>query len=357
MKVEFEISKKTVIYTIIVVLAVILSFITGCIVGIKVSYKPADSEPIPAPNWTDSGCEDGYIEPKMLEKPAIYLYGYNNEQVSVALNFSGKVTCTYPKAPNNRWAVTAKKNGTLKSGDREYNYLYWEGVSDTKFDFSQGYCIRGDKTERFLEESLETMGLNSKEINDFIVYWLPKMQNNPYNVISFQGKTYTDIAKLTVKPAPKRVIRIFMAYYPSETEVKIKAQRLPTPTRKDDEPTLIEWGGAMVNGETHQSDGLILDEYSIGSNDRLIELIAKMSPEQLQNVLTQASRLKGEDVTPATQPAGHKFTDKTGREYTFTDDEWAFLQNTWAYTGKSDAMIAQFTIDELRAYIANNYKK
>ncbi len=44
-------------------------------------------------------------------------------------------------------------------------------------------------------------------------------------------------------------------------------------------------------------------------------------------------------------------------QYTFTDDEWAFLQNTWAYTGKSDAMIAQFTIDELRAYIANNYKK
>ena len=30
------------------------------------------------------------------------------------------------------------------------------------------------------------------------MYWLPKMQDNPYNLISFQSERYTDTAKLDI---------------------------------------------------------------------------------------------------------------------------------------------------------------
>ena len=39
------------------------------------------------------------------------------------------------------------------------------------------------------------LGLNREEANEFIIYWLPQMQDNAYNLISFQQDVYTDSAK------------------------------------------------------------------------------------------------------------------------------------------------------------------
>ena len=68
------------------------------------------------------------------------------------------------------------------------------------------------------------------------------MQDNPYNVISFQGENYTEIAKLEVYPAPQSVLRVFMVYYPSDTEVEITPQKFEPFERKGF--TLVEWGGS-----------------------------------------------------------------------------------------------------------------
>lgn len=40
------------------------------------------------------------------------------------------------------------------------------------------------------------IGLTPREYNGFIVYWRPKMQDNPYNLITFQQKAYTETAPL-----------------------------------------------------------------------------------------------------------------------------------------------------------------
>ena len=49
-------------------------------------------------------------------------------------------------------------------------------------------------------------------MNAFIIYWLPKLEHNAYNLISFQSDAYTNAAKLTVTPAPdsdaKKVVKI-----------------------------------------------------------------------------------------------------------------------------------------------------
>jgi len=42
----------------------------------------------------------------------------------------------------------------------QYNYLFWEGVDDTQFNFSTGYCIKGSDTAQFLETELAKQGLN-----------------------------------------------------------------------------------------------------------------------------------------------------------------------------------------------------
>ena len=116
----------------------------------------------------------------------IYLYPETRQPVTVKLDLKGQLTCTYP-AYEDGWRVTADPDGTLTDASgQQYNYLYWEGISEEPFSISQGWCIKGEDTAAFLGGALEQLGLNRKEANEFIVYWLPQMEQNPYNLICFQ---------------------------------------------------------------------------------------------------------------------------------------------------------------------------
>ena len=190
--------------------------------------------------WQD---ENG--DPILYRKPAIYLYPEETTDVSVELEYDGALTTAYP-AYNNGWQVTAQPDGTLinHADGREYSYLFWEGEGYGEMDFSQGFVVKGEDTVAFLQEKLAAMGMTPKEYNEFIVYWLPYMQNNTYNLISFQWENYDTSAKLHITPEPDHMLRVFMAFKPLEQPVSIPEQELPTLTREGF--TVLEWGGAEV---------------------------------------------------------------------------------------------------------------
>ena len=100
---------------------------------------------------------------------------------------------------------------------------------------------KGKDTAAFLQEKLAYLGLTPKEYNEFIVFWLPKMQNTPYNLITFQGKSYTDHARLNISPKPVSLLRVFMVYQPLKQNITIPEQKLSPFKRKGF--TVIEWGG------------------------------------------------------------------------------------------------------------------
>ena len=141
--------------------------------------------------------------------------------------------------------MTAQPGGILTDAEgRTYNYLYWEGVTSTEYDFSQGFCVPGKDTAAFLEDALARLGLTRREANEFIVYWLPRMEPNPYNLIAFQATAYTDHARLTITPEPDSLLRVFMAWQPLDTQEDIPAQNLPAFDRTGF--TVVEWGGAEI---------------------------------------------------------------------------------------------------------------
>ncbi len=179
------------------------------------------------------------------KKPVIYLYPTEKTDISVNLKLDGKLTCTYPEI-NKGWNVTAYPNGKVinKADGKEYSYLYWEGDSNTKYDMSKGFVVKGEDTAKFLQEKLSYMGLTAREYNEFIVYWLPQLQNNKYNLITFQGKAYTDSAKLEISPKPDSMLRVFMAYKPLNKPIDIQEQKLETFERKGF--TVVEWGGCKI---------------------------------------------------------------------------------------------------------------
>ena len=189
-------------------------------------------------------CETSILDEDVAAKPVIYLYPEEETEVSVTLDYDGELTATYP-AYENGWQVTALPDGTLLDKDgNEYSYLFWEGVSDTEYDFSKGFCVAGEDTADFLRETLAAIGLTPREYNEFIVYWLPQMQGNPYNLISFQTRRYTDAARLSIDPEPDSLLRVFMAWQLLDAPCEVEPQTFPPFQREGF--TVVEWGGTKV---------------------------------------------------------------------------------------------------------------
>lgn len=192
-----------------------------------------------------AGCGNSSGNVAVPEKPVLYLYPEEETEVTVKLDYNGTLTSTYP-AYGDGWTVTAQPDGTLTDEKgREYYCLFWEGESDAAYDFSTGYCVTGKDTAVFLERALAQLGLTEKEANEFIIYWLPRMESNAYNLVSFQSEAYTDSAELTIDPAPDTVIRVFMAWKGLDQPEKITPQELTTVERNGF--TVVEWGGAEVS--------------------------------------------------------------------------------------------------------------
>lgn len=195
--------------------------------------------------------EKSHLDQMYVAKPVIYLYPEETTECYVSLDFEGTITCTYPYYDEEYgWHITAAPDGTLTDTvtGRQYDYLFWEGESVELNGFDNAICVRGCDTARFLEGYLEACGLTYSEIDDFISYWLPQMESNEYNLISFPAREYEEMASLNVSPEPDTVIRVYMVFTPLDEEVEIpEEQQLEWPVRTDRTGfTVVEWGGSMI---------------------------------------------------------------------------------------------------------------
>ena len=196
------------------------------------------------PKITIEVIDEGY-EP-MPEKPIIYLYPEEETELTVTLGKPEELTCTYP-AYNDGWHVTAKPDGTLiDDTGRSYYSLYWESKSKTPVRMTDGFVVKGEDTAKFFEEKLAALGLTEREAQEFIVYWLPQMQDNEYNLIRFAtSEEIEEIMPLSFSVQPDTVIRVLMEYTPLDEYIEVTEQELPpTPERKGF--VAVEWGGTRI---------------------------------------------------------------------------------------------------------------
>ena len=180
-----------------------------------------------------------------VDKPVIYLYPEEETVCSVKVELDGELTCTYPEHGENGWQnFIAYPDGTLIFPDgKEYYCLYWEGVSEISPDLSKGFCVKGEDTADFLSDTLLKIGLTPREANEFIIYWLPLLQENEFNLISFQSEAYTDISDLIIDPMPDSLLRVFMTYKPLTKPIDIEPQEFSGFIREGF--TVVEWGGGI----------------------------------------------------------------------------------------------------------------
>jgi len=179
-----------------------------------------------------------------MSKPVIYLYPQEKTDYNIKLDYEGEFTFTYP-VYDDGWNITAEPTGILTDvkTNKELNYLFWEGMSKTKFSIEKGFVVEKSEVISFLEEKLEILGLNSREAEDFITFWGPRMIENDYNLVRFLSEDeINQFAKLTVSPEVDTEIRVFMIYKNLHEPIDIDKQILLKPKRSGD--VLIEWGGA-----------------------------------------------------------------------------------------------------------------
>lgn len=182
-------------------------------------------------------------------KPVIYLYPEENTEINVKvkLDRNTQFTYTYPEYPSETgWTVTATPDSVLyDENGREYSYLFWEASTSRIWNMNEGFVVKGSDTVAFLQEKLEYLGLTPREYNEFIVYWMPKMQNNAYNLITFQTDDYENMAKLEISPEPDCIQRVFMTFKALDEYQEVSEQKLEPFTRNG--YTVIEWGGAEIH--------------------------------------------------------------------------------------------------------------
>ena len=183
----------------------------------------------------------------VIAKPVIYLYPTEETEISVELKNKDKITCSYPKYTEG-WKVLAKPNGDLtdlETGKNLYS-LYYESEDTNNYKMeNEGFVVKGEESAKFLEEKLAILGLNEKEAEEFIIYWLPKLEANKYNYIRFA--TVEEIEsnmQLEITPKPDTSIRILMTFKGLEQPNQVKEQKLKKAERSG--YTVVEWAGTEI---------------------------------------------------------------------------------------------------------------
>ena len=184
-------------------------------------------------------------------KPIIYIYPDEEEiALTVSLGYPEKVTCIYPEQNgDNMWNIIAKKDGTIvdESTGKEYYSLYWEGLNTKTYgdNLEEGFVIENKDIANFLEEKLEILGLNYKEREEFIIYWLPQLQENKYVYIRFQSMDeIEENMPLYISEKPDTLIRVMMEWKGLEKYKEVKEQKLEKVQREGF--TVVEWGGTEI---------------------------------------------------------------------------------------------------------------
>lgn len=221
------------------------------------SIKPVEKLPIRKEKVivnTDVKADDnclkikGYDKTKFIidGKPVIYLYPEKVENIKVKIDYVGEITHSYPKYKDG-WDVRVHPDGSIyDETGKEYYALFWEGVRNNTYKLDSGFVINGKKTISFLENSLSTLGLNRREINEFIIYWLPQLENNNYNLIHFSSEEYESSAKLEITPEPDTIIRVMMVFQSLDEYVEIPKQNLDLLRKERIGFTVVEWGGTEL---------------------------------------------------------------------------------------------------------------
>ena len=136
----------------------------------------------------------------------------------------------------------------MKINDKKYDYLFWEGQCLKKEEFvGEVVGIHGEKFEEEVNILLERLGLNERERNDFIAYWLTKLSGRKmFKMITCNEKYNNEIAKLEVSGFIQ-ILRVMLKFEEVNEDVfgQLKGVESVEKRKRPTGKYVIEWGGIL----------------------------------------------------------------------------------------------------------------
>ncbi|EDR29226.1 hypothetical protein EDI_237900 [Entamoeba dispar SAW760] len=199
-----------------------------------------------------------------FDKPVILIYDDTIKEKEefcchLELNDAIDIGATYPnpriiKEDNTKKAYEWKgtycsdgvSNCVIEINNKHFDYLFWEGVCLKKEEFKgKEVGITHENISNELEVLLKKLGMNEREINDFIVYWIAKLNKNYYKVTICDSSYDNEIAQLKISGF-NQTHRIALKFEEVEN-----INNLPTidSVEERQRPTgkyVIEWGGIIA---------------------------------------------------------------------------------------------------------------
>ncbi|MCP3659923.1 MAG: hypothetical protein GY830_06250 [Bacteroidetes bacterium] len=198
--------------------------------------------------------------PAQAKAPVIYIYSDTERKCDINFDTNGGqvINLSYPAYDNKGWSFTCQrnKNGSLIFANKSIlPYLYYTFTIPpnllSKIKSNEGFIVQREKLIEFLPQKLRKLGLNDREITDFILYWYEKLSKFPSVFIQFLVDQQVDeLLPMNVKfsgnqnykKAERRIIMVYNDIIPKD-HIEQKLDSIQTLDRSKYNINIIEWGG------------------------------------------------------------------------------------------------------------------
>ncbi len=186
---------------------------------------------------------DKHYNPFGVYKPVLYLY--NEEELDVEVTYVNdfRLKTTYPEYEDG-WRVHINENGTLNvnNSQREYYAIFYDEYRNFEASFEYGFNVSKDNAIEFLETSLDTLGFTQREADEFIMFWLPILEENENSLVYFeQTAERNKECPLSFSVTPDTILRTIIHIKKVDSPKEIIPQELETVNRSGF--SVVEWGG------------------------------------------------------------------------------------------------------------------
>ncbi len=178
-----------------------------------------------------------------IDKPNIYIYPKESTILDVSLEFpqGGKIVKSIPEYGDGWKNLTVEPNGMIND---QYEFLFYESRQQDYCQYYNGWVIKRENLPTFFNDNMKATGFNEKEINDFIEYWVPRLNKYNYYALYPQYKNDIDkLVKLEISEKPDNILRLFYVIDGIDEKIDLTEPNIPEFDRSGF--VVTEWGGIL----------------------------------------------------------------------------------------------------------------
>ena len=219
---------------------IILIFFVFCLMALL--SCEVDKNPIASNSCADT--TDGHWwdnDSIHVRKPNIYIYPTQKINLILKVVFpqGGSITESIPFY-NGMWNIAVEPSGLI---DNQYTYLYYECKIADRFNYESGWKVEGNQLEQFFRNNLTLTGFIETEIQDFIDYWIPRLElSDDYLIYPQYVEDIAPLIELQFSNEPENLLRLLYVIETKQSDKEINLDEPMIPQFERLGFTVTEWG-------------------------------------------------------------------------------------------------------------------